>query len=207
MNAVLIPMASANNLKRTCEVAQLDALSLQQQPYELLRDEGMVTGSADVSSSQPDVPTTTPTPERSRAPSAAPSAECTSTRDGSVPPATCTTPNPGNQSKRRKLTFAEKEVQRLEKQFKEQQRAEEKARKDEEKRIREEERRVKEETLKEEKRRREEEKEEKKKAKEAEKQARDEERKKREVEKKAKEDEKAKKEKASNPKNGSQSLC
>lgn len=97
--------------------------------------------------------------------------------------------------KRRKLTFAEKEVLRIEKQFKDQQKADEKARREEERRIKEEERRTKEEDIKEAKRKREEEREQKKRLRDAEKQARDEEKRKRDAEKKAKEDEKAKKEK------------
>ena len=200
MNAPVLPMASPNSLKRSCEVAQLDASSLQQRPYASSQTDELATRSGEVLHSQPDASTAIPTPERSRAPSAAPSTGGSSARDGSVPPATCAATNPGSQSKRRKLTFAEKEVQRLEKLFKEQQRAEERARKDEEKRIKEEERRIKEESLREGKRKRDVEKEEKKKAREAEKQARDEEKKKRESEKKAKDDEKAKKEKASSHK-------
>ncbi|KAL9117607.1 MAG: hypothetical protein Q9187_005855 [Circinaria calcarea] len=189
-------MASPNSLKRTCEVAQLDTPSLQQRPDEVSRTREVAIQPGYILNSQPDVTTIIPTPERSRTPSAAPSTGGSPARDGSIPPVACAASDSSSQPKRRKLTFAEKEVQRLEKQFKEQQRAEERARKDEEKRIKEEERRVKEEALKEEKRRRDEEKEEKKAAREVEKQVRDEERKKREAEKKAKEDEKAKKEKA-----------
>ncbi|KAL9116877.1 MAG: hypothetical protein Q9187_006594 [Circinaria calcarea] len=189
-------MASPNSLKRTCEVAQLDTPSLQERPDEVSRTREVAIQPGYILSSQPDVTTTIPTPERSRTSSAAPSTGGSPARDGSIPPVACAASDSSSQPKRRKLTFAEKEVQPLEKQFKEQQRAEERARKDEEKRIKDEERRVKEEALKEEKRRRDEEKEEKKKAREAEKQARDEERKKREAEKKAKEDEKAKKEKS-----------
>ncbi|MCJ1246771.1 hypothetical protein MMC30_003980 [Trapelia coarctata] len=108
------------------------------------------------------------------------------TRENSASPAVLPTQSTGDQqpppSKRRKLTFAEKEVLRIEKQYKDQQKAEEKARKEEEKRIKEEERRIKEE-----------EREEKKRLRDAEKQAKDEEKRKRE---KAKEEEKAKKEKS-----------
>ena len=104
------------------------------------------------------------------------------------------TPNP---AKRRKLTFAEKEIQRIEKQYRDQQKVEEKARKDEEKRVREEERRIKDDEMKEAKRKKEEEREEKRKLRDAEKQTKDEEKRKRDAEKKAKEDEKAKKEKVS----------
>ena len=119
-------------------------------------------------------------------------------RENSVSPAVQLTQSTENQqpppSKRRKLTFAQKEVLRIEKQFKDQQKAEEKARKDEERRVKEEERRIKEEESKEAKRKREEEREEKKRMRDADKQAKDEEKRKRE---KAKEEEKAKKEKVS----------
>lgn len=119
-------------------------------------------------------------------------------REPSATPATVTAPNTTNPPKRRKLTVAEKEVQRLEKQFKDQQKTEEKAgekaKKDEEKRLKEEERRIKEAEAKETKRMREEEREEKRKIREAEKQLKDEEKRKRDAEKKAKDDEKLKKE-------------
>ncbi|MCJ1473589.1 hypothetical protein MMC13_002240 [Lambiella insularis] len=120
------------------------------------------------------------------------SAATSASREPSVTPTTSTmiaTPNATKPPKRRKLTFAEKEVQRLEKQIKDQQKAEEKARKDEE-------RRLKEEEMKEAKRRRDEEREEKRKLREVEKQFRDEEKKKRDVERQAKENEKLRKEKS-----------
>ncbi|MCJ1310423.1 hypothetical protein MMC25_004087 [Agyrium rufum] len=99
------------------------------------------------------------------------------------------TQGPGNSSnpaKRRKLTFAEKEVLRIEKAHKEQLKAAEKARKEEEKKAKDEERKIKDE----EKRKKEEEKEEKRKVKEVEKAVKDDERKKKEAEKAAKEAEK-----------------
>jgi len=118
------------------------------------------------------------------------------TRENSASPVVQPTQSTGNQqpppSKRRTLTFAEKEVQRIEKQYKDHQRAEERARKEEEKRVKEEERRIREEEIKEARRKREEEREEKKRLRDAEKQAKDDEKRKRE---KAKEEEKAKKEK------------
>ena len=119
-------------------------------------------------------------------------------RENSVSPGVQPTQSTENQhpppSKRRKLTFAQEEVLRIEKQFKAQQKAEEKARKEEERRVKEEERRIKEEESKEAKRKREEEREEKKRLRDPDKQAKDEEKRKRE---KAKEEEKAKKEKVS----------
>lgn len=136
-------MASPNSLKRTCEVAQLDSPSLQQRPQKSSQTDEVATRVGEVPRSQQDASTAIPTPERSRAPSAAPSTGDSSTRGGSVPPASCVAINPGSHSKRRKLTFAEKEVQRLEKQFKDQQRAAEKARKDEEKKKRESEKKAK----------------------------------------------------------------
>ena len=100
-------------------------------------------------------------------------------------------------SKKRKLTFAEKESKRLEKEAKDRLKAEEKARKEAEKQEKEVEKRKTEEKNKEEKRRKDEEKEEKQKAKDAERRSREEERKQKEAEKKAKEDEKQKKERVS----------
>ena len=109
-----------------------------------------------------------------------------------------------NPAKRRKLTFAEKEAQKIEKAHKELQKKEglakkeeEKAKKEQEKKAREEEKRVKEELKESERKKKVEEKEEKRKAKEAEKAAKDDEKKKKDAEKKAKEDEKSKKERVS----------
>ncbi|MCJ1285461.1 hypothetical protein MMC26_004801 [Xylographa opegraphella] len=118
------------------------------------------------------------------------------TRENSAVPVVSTVTTTVTTSKKRKLTFAGREVIRIEKQYKEQQKAEEKARKDEEKRAKEEERRIKEEEAKETKRKREEEREEKRKLREAENQLKNEEKRKREAEKKAKGDEKAKKERS-----------
>ena len=97
--------------------------------------------------------------------------------------------------KKRKLTVAEKESRRLEKEAKDRLKAEEKARKEAEKQEKEAEKRKKEEEIKEQKRRKEEEKGEKRRAKEAEKQLREEEKKQKDAEKKAKEVEKHKKDK------------
>lgn len=112
------------------------------------------------------------------------------TRENSALPAVQPDESTANQQpsppKRRKLTFAEKEVLRIEKQYKDQQKADERARKEEGKRVKEEERRVKEQ-----------EREEKKRLRDAEKQAREEEKQKRDAERRAKEEEKAKKEKVS----------
>ena len=113
-----------------------------------------------------------------------------------------------NPAKRRKLTFAEKEAQKIEKAHKElrkkeelarkeeekAKKEEEKVRKEQEKKAREEEKRAKEELKENERKKREEEKEEKRKVKEAEKVAKDEEKKRKDAEKKVKEDEKSKKE-------------
>ncbi|MCJ1401457.1 hypothetical protein MMC11_004670 [Xylographa trunciseda] len=118
------------------------------------------------------------------------------TRENSVALAPSTGLTTSNTSKRRKLTFAEKEVLRIEKQYKDQQKFEEKARKDEEKRVKEEERRIKEEEMKEAKRKRDEEREEKRKLREAENSVKAEEKRKREAEKKAKDDDRAKKERS-----------
>lgn len=105
------------------------------------------------------------------------------TRENSALPALQPDESTANQQpsppKRRKLTFAEKEVLRIEKQYKDQQKADERARKEEERRVKEQER------------------EEKKRLRDAEKQAREEEKQKRDAERRAKEEEKAKKEKVS----------
>jgi flagellar biosynthesis GTPase FlhF len=108
-------------------------------------------------------------------------------------------------AKKRKLTYAELEIQRIEKQFKEQQRAEEAARLLEEKRLKEEHKKEEKQRKEEEKRQKEEEKErnrldreKKQKVKDEEKQRKEEERQRKEAnkaaERKAKEEEKAKKE-------------
>ncbi|KAI9830341.1 MAG: hypothetical protein M1819_005722 [Sarea resinae] len=99
-------------------------------------------------------------------------------------------------TKRRKLTFAEKEEKRLEKEIRDMEKAELKAKKDEEKRLKEEEKRKKEDEREEEKRRREEEKEEKKKAREEDKRKKEEEKRAKELEKQKREEEKAKKDKS-----------
>ncbi|KAA6413209.1 MAG: hypothetical protein FRX48_02953 [Lasallia pustulata] len=98
--------------------------------------------------------------------------------------------------KKQKLTFAEKESRRLEKEAKDRLKAEEKTRKEAEKQEKEAERRKREEEIKEQKRRKEEEKDEKRRAKEAEKQLKEEEKKQKDAEKKAKEVEKHKKDKS-----------
>ncbi|MCJ1382006.1 hypothetical protein MMC17_005118 [Xylographa soralifera] len=134
--------------------------------------------------------------EISRETSPLSSTATSTTRENSAAPAVSTVTTTSSTSKRRKLTFAEKEVVRIEKQYKEQQKAKEKARKDEEKRAKEEERRIKEEETKEAKRKRDEEREEKRKLREAEIELKTEEKRKREAEKKAKDDDKAKKERS-----------
>lgn len=91
-------------------------------------------------------------------------------------------------TKRRKLTFAEKESLMIEREVKDKQKAEEKARKDDEKRSKEEQKKRKEEEARDERRKKEEEREEKKRIKELEKSVKEE-------EKRRKEDEKTKKEK------------
>ena len=89
--------------------------------------------------------------------------------------------------KRRKLTFAEKESVKIEKELKEKQKAEEKAKKDDEKRVKDEEKKRKEEETREEKRRREEEREENKRIKDLEKSVKEEEKRRRDEEKAKKE--------------------
>ena len=114
--------------------------------------------------------------------------------DPPVPATHARQTSPAQPAKRRKMTFAEKERVKIEKELKEKQKAGEKATKDEEKGVREGEKRRKEEEGKEEKRKREEEKEEKKRARELEKSAKEEEKRKKDEEKAKKDEEKAKKE-------------
>lgn len=95
---------------------------------------------------------------------------------------------PAQPAKRRKLTFAEKESLKVEKELKDKLKAEEKAKREDEKRVKDEEKKRKEEEVREERRKKEEEREEKKRIKELEKSSKEE-------EKRRKEDEKAKKEK------------
>ena len=180
-------MASKTSPKRTAEAAGLDIVHQRWPTRERPNS---------VSSSSPIFDDAHSTPISSRSstplsPAATPSSMNTSTQE-------CNTqhiPTSIDATKKRKLTFAEKEVKRVEKQCKEQQKAEDRARKEEEKRSKEEARRAREEETREERRRKEEEKEQKRKIKEAEKQLKEEERRRKEAEKKAREDEKAKKDK------------
>lgn len=94
---------------------------------------------------------------------------------------------PSQPAKRRKLTFAEKESMKIEKELKDKQKTEEKAKKDDEKRVKEEEKKRKEEEAREEKRKKEEGREEKKRIKDLEKSAKEEEKRRREEEKAKKE--------------------
>ena len=188
---LIVAMVSTMVLKRTSGDAELDSIEGYQGATG--KDSAFeIPPSQEMNSN---IPLTTVTAD-SRETSPLSSIGGSITRENSAAPPAINhqTPNP---PKKRKLVFAEKEVQRIEKQYRDQQKAEEKARKDEEKRVKEEERRIKDDEMKEAKRKREEEREEKRKLRDAEKQARDEDKRKRDAEKKAKEDEKAKKEKVS----------
>ncbi|MCJ1393000.1 hypothetical protein MMC18_005872 [Xylographa bjoerkii] len=187
-------MASPNPLKRNFEITGLQD-SVEGLSETTTYPEPKITCSD--AQDQPVVHDSLNFPEGiSRETSPLSSTATSTTRENSVIPAVSTGTTTSIASKRRKLNFAEKEVLRIEKQYKDQQKAEEKARKDEEKRAREEERRVKEEEMREAKRKRDEEREEKRKLREAENQVKAEEKRKREAERKAKDDEKSKKERS-----------
>ena len=188
-------MASPNPLKRSFEVAGLqDSI---EGPPESTTHATAVTPCLEMQSQELVHDVVDSLGPVSRETSPLSSTATSTTRENSAAPVISVSATTNKASKRRKLTFTEKEVLRVEKQLKEQQKAEEKARKDEEKRVKEEERRVREEEVKEAKRKRDEEREEKRKLREAENQVKAEEKHKREAEKKAKEDEKARKEKVS----------
>ena len=176
-------MPSPNSLKRSYDTAELETPRLSQEFNENL-PQPFSNDCVGMSPIQSSIDSVLTTPQTSRAQSVVPSDMSPLLKDGSVPRIAA------SPSKRKKLTVTEREIQKIEKQFKDQQKAEEKARKEAEKRAKDEERRIKEESLKEERGRKEAEKEEKRKIREAEKQAK-------EAERKAKEDEKAKKERVS----------
>ena len=180
-------MASTTSPKRTAEAAGLDNEHQYSPSRECLNS---------VSSSSPAVDNAHSTPISSRSstplsPAITSPSIGTSTEEHN----TEQTPSSIIAPKRRKLTFGEKEVKRIEKQYKEQQKAEDRARKEGEKQAKEEARRAKEEEIREERKRKEEEKGQKRRIREAEKQIKEEERRRKEAEKKVSEDEKAKKEK------------
>ncbi|MCJ1437583.1 hypothetical protein MMC27_006970 [Xylographa pallens] len=185
-------MASPNPLKRNFEATSLqDSIESNMQTSICAQ---LSTSLSDVQSQPGVCDVVNDLGAISRETSPLSSTATSTTRENSTAPAVSTVTTTTYSSKRRKLTFAEKEVIRIEKQYKEQQKAEEKARKDEDKRAKEEERRIKEEEMKEAKRKRDEGRQEKRKLREAENQLKTEEKRKREAEKKAKDDDKAKKE-------------
>ena len=176
-------MASPNSLKRTYAAAELETPLPSQHYNDHLPIEKFCDTGIRMISTHSDADLVQGISGTGEALSGARNTSNPVVREGSVPPTNTSPPVTASPLKRKKLNATEREVQRIEKQFKEQQKVEEKARKEAEKRARDEEKRIKEEAIKEERKKREDEKEEKRKIKEA--------------EKKAKEDEKAKKERVS----------
>lgn len=190
MTTLALPMASPIKLKRPYSEVELDdgrqdpqgSLSpAMQDSKQPLAQSNMQSGNSILLPS---------TPGRSKASSPGRDTPGSTAADGpsKIQPAPIASTESAR--KKRKLTFAEKESKRLEKEAQDRLKAEEKARREVEKRRKEGE-------IKEQKRKKEEEKEEKRRAKEADKQLREEERAQKEAEKKAKEDEKHKKDKVS----------
>ena len=183
-------MVSPNSLKRTYDATELGTPLPSQQYNDSLAMEPCSDNGVIAKSTQSDTDSSLSVPETSDTLSVVPRSMSPTSMDGPVIPAGTCTSATTSPRKRKRLTFEEREVQKIEKQFKEQQKAEEKARKEAEKHARDEARRLNEEHLMAVRKQKEEEKEEKRKLKEAEKQLK-------EAERQAREKEKEKKERAS----------
>ena len=193
MSTIILPMASPKSLKRGFKDTGLGESYLDKQtPQQTYEQSSTVVGSemapdpgVDVASSADSSRLTSPAPSH---------ASSSAVRDVNAQiPQGNTTPSTGTSKKKTKLTFAEKEVRRMEKETKDREKAEEKIRKEQEKEIRD--RQKAEEKAK---------KEEEKRAKDLEKEARrlvqEEKTRIKEEEKRKKDEEKAKKEEEKNKK-------
>ena len=136
MSTIILPMASPKSLKRSFEdtglgepyLDQQTAQRAYEQPSTIIGSEIVLEVGVDAASSADSSRLTSPAPSY---------ASSSAVRDvNAQTPQGNTTPSAGTSKKRAKLTFAEKEARRMEKETKDREKAEEKIRKEQEKEIR-----------------------------------------------------------------------